>query len=327
MYKQGSENNQNEQIISPLVNVSDFTLDFPPEYLHSVLLGSFKTLISFFIRGVKGQRFPCKITSSIQDIMNKEVEKVRKCVPNNFQRKIRPFNYFEQYKGTELRQLLLYFGPYIFKHRLPTPYYENFLHLHYAIYCLCSPNCKSFIDVAQYCINEFLQGFERLFGKDFQTYNNHMISHLPFFVNKLGPLDSFSSFPFESYLGLLKRKTKNSRYVFSQTLSNLLNLRELCGTTNEDLNVTAREPNNCVLLKNGTVIFANCVTNNVVIGTVLKFHENLYDCPYPSSSHAIGFYILTEEVMSGEIKNKCIAVPLSEQYLIMPFCSNYNFAG
>ena len=46
----------------------------------------------------------------------------------------------------------------------------------------------------------------KVYGKGFLVYNVHCLIHLPKDVQILGPLDKFSSFPFENLLGQLKKK-------------------------------------------------------------------------------------------------------------------------
>ena len=198
MYRSFNENNQVG--LSPLIEVCSFVKSFPPEYMHSVLLGTTKRLIPFFVCSKKSQRFPCKIKQSLLNEVNSTMKNIRTSIPNDFQRKLRPLNYYELYKATEFRQILLYLGPFIFKKYLPKPYYDNFTTLHFAMYCLCSSHCHDLLEVAKYCIDDFLKTYETLYGVKNQTYNNHCLLHLPEFIAQHGKLDNFSSFPFENYL-------------------------------------------------------------------------------------------------------------------------------
>ena len=106
-YKVMDENNQSR--LSPLTEVSNFVTQFPPEYMHCVLLGSFKRLLSFFVSSKKGRRFDCKLSAAKIADLNARLMEIKPFVPAEFQRKVRSFDYFDFYKATELRQLPLIF--------------------------------------------------------------------------------------------------------------------------------------------------------------------------------------------------------------------------
>ena len=55
---------KNQTGLSSLTTACDFLTSFPPEYMHSVLLGTFKKLLNFYVRGKKGFRFDCKMNSA-----------------------------------------------------------------------------------------------------------------------------------------------------------------------------------------------------------------------------------------------------------------------
>ena len=135
--------------------------------------------------------------------------------------------------------------------------------LHFGIYSLCSDNCRSLAGAAQYCLDQFVLNFEKLFVQDNQTYNNHVLRHLPESVLKFGALDTFSSFPFENHLSLLKKRTKATNCIFQQTVNNLLEIRSIYSTLKYPaVKLSSSSPNNCVLLKSKEVIFIELIEMN-----------------------------------------------------------------
>ena len=59
----------------------------------------------------------------------------------------------------------------------------------------------------------FVSQTGQLYGKDVLVYNVHSLIHLAADVQNFGPLDSFSAFPLENFLGKLKKtgpQTKSS---------------------------------------------------------------------------------------------------------------------
>ena len=124
---------------------------------------------------------------------------IKSFVPAEFQRKVRSFDHFDFYKATELRQLLLYIAPLIFKNVLRSKNYDNLINLHYSIYSLCSDDASTLAECAEYSLQQYLKEYQDLYGYSQQTYNNHMLLHLPELVKMYGPLDSFSRFPYVEF--------------------------------------------------------------------------------------------------------------------------------
>ena len=321
-YKRKEEDNQHG--LSPLVDVVDFVWGFPPEYMHSILLGSFKRLVSFFLYGKKGERFNCKIRAADVLQINELIRSMRVFVPSDFQRKMRDLSHFEYFKATEFRQLLLYFGPHIFRLFLSTEYYELFCSLHFAVYTMCSDDSKELVEVAQFCLDLFLKKYEQFFGVQNQTYNNHVIRHLPKFVEKFGSLDNFSSFPFESYLHKIKMRVRGSRVVTTQTVRNMILLRNLFkNVPTPSSTISNKPPNNCVKTICGKIVLVKKVYDGKVDGTQLAFNEDVYKEPYPSSTHKIGYYKETVlEVRGAFVAKKCFSFMFGASFFIAPFCSS-----
>ena len=67
----------------------------------------------------------------------------------------------------------------------------------------------------------FVQHYSQLFGKNNVVYNVHGLVHLANEVNMFGPLDSFSSFPYESYLHQIKQLVRKPSCVFQQIATRL----------------------------------------------------------------------------------------------------------
>lgn len=55
-----------------------------------------------------------------------------------------------------------------------------------------------------------------VYGQSYINYNVHSLLHLPFFVLKHGPLESFSCFKYENYLQELKKCMKCARFPLQE---------------------------------------------------------------------------------------------------------------
>jgi len=123
--------------LSPLEKIPGFGLvsQVPLDYQHLVCLGIVKKLLILWQTGALNVRLSSKKTKIISHAL---VNCVRPAVPGEFQRKPRSLLYFQHWKATEFRQLLLYSGPVVLKQVTSREVYINFLSLHISIYILCS---------------------------------------------------------------------------------------------------------------------------------------------------------------------------------------------
>lgn len=105
-----------------------------------------------------------------------------------------------KWKATELRQFLLYTGPFILKKILPLQMYENFILLHISTRILISPklHIEKINDAEEY-LKQFVISFENIYGKHLVSYNVHNLLRISNDVRKFGTLDTFSAFKYENY--------------------------------------------------------------------------------------------------------------------------------
>ena len=175
---------------------------FPPDYMHTVLLGVVKKIILYWIQGKQ----------SIYKLKQPDIAKFDRLLLecNNslcveFQRKHRKVTEIAFWKATELRTFLLYSGPVILKHVLSPIFYNHFMSLHLAIKILCAPHLyKKLNSFAHDLLKYFVQMGSELYDH-FTVFNVHNLLHLSQNAYFFGPLDTFSAFKFESYLQILKK--------------------------------------------------------------------------------------------------------------------------
>lgn len=219
------ENPKHHLSSSPLetldINMVD---DIPYEYMHLVCLGVMRKLILLW---TKGKRRTFKLSQKDVKLIDESLSSVRKIVPKEFTRKPRSVREVEKWKATELRQFLLYTGPFVMQKILPSVHYDLFLHLHISIRILCTPIlCYSENELAQTHIKQFVKGFQSLYGKEHSSYNVHGLLHLPKDVIHHGNADSFSAFRFEDYLGKLKRLLRDPNQPIQQIHRRIIELDE-----------------------------------------------------------------------------------------------------
>ena len=200
--------------VLPIGLVSQFPLD----YMHLVCLGVVRRLISLWVDGPLQVRMPHNVRVSISE----HLESLQHYTPVDFARKPRSLFERSRWKATECRLFLLYTGPLVLKDNLPSELYQNFMLLSSAIRILAHPClCYEFADFAKTLLVQFVEHFAELYGSDQVVYNIHNLVHLPDDCKVHGHLDSFSSFPFENFLGQMKRLIRKQNQVMSQVIRRL----------------------------------------------------------------------------------------------------------
>lgn len=193
---------------------------FPLDYMHLVCLGVVKKMLLIF---VKGQFKSVKFSVNMIKEISTNLDQISKWIPSEFARKTRRLDEIDRWKATELRLFLLYIGPVVLQNYLPREYMLHFNALHCAIRILChETDCITNNEYAKDLLIFFVKTSEHLYGKEFMIYNIHNLTHLSNDVAKFGHLDSFSSFPFESFLfsikKLLKKGEKPLQQLYNRTV-------------------------------------------------------------------------------------------------------------
>jgi len=190
-------------ILSPFELISvPMVSHFPLDYMHNTCLGVNKQLLKLWIDKSQTSR----VVQVHLNILSDTLKTVSKCIPMEFSRKYFDLDECHRWKATQHRTFLLYLGPLILKNVLPDEKYIHFNALNCAIRILCSiDNYDRNNDYAQDLLIYFVQNMSILYGPQNVTYNMHNLIHLAADAKRLGPLDSFSAFPFENFLFTLKK--------------------------------------------------------------------------------------------------------------------------
>lgn len=139
-------------------------------------------------------------------------ERVKQYIPEEFNRKPRTLLELARWKATELRTFLLYLGPLVLQDNLDLSIYENFLLFHTAVTILVSSkHVSSILPIAKGLLLAFVNKHcKEVYGLELLVYNVHMLTHICQDVELYGSLDNISAFPFENYLGQIKKISKVS---------------------------------------------------------------------------------------------------------------------
>ncbi|XP_046142798.1 uncharacterized protein LOC123988065 [Osmia bicornis bicornis] len=196
----------------------------PFEYMHLVCLGVTKKILSAWISG-KFSRLS-KLSGSHLARMSARLDKLREFCPSEFGRRPRSLVYYAKYKATEFRQFLLYTVSVVVYGLLNDNLYTHFLFLHTGIQILASQSPSShFLNFAELALQKFVLRSEELYGPNFCSYNVHGLLHLTNDVRRLGPLDSFSAFPFESNMRIFRKYCRKPGLPLQQFVNRMAEIQ------------------------------------------------------------------------------------------------------
>ncbi|KAB0791928.1 hypothetical protein PPYR_12999 [Photinus pyralis] len=223
--------------ISPLLSLPiGLVTEFPTDYMHNICLGVTRKLLNTWICGPLNVRFSSHITKTVSN----NLESLKLYIPSEFNRKPRSLSELNRWKATEFRTFLLYLGPLVLRGITDRAIYENFLLLHTATTIMvCDAHIQKFNP--QFCsklLKTFVKHCEVLYGLQFIVYNVHLLSHIYNDVKRYGNLDTFSAFPFENFLGKLKRLVKSTVNPLKEIHNRILEMDLLSSTCFEQDNIS-----------------------------------------------------------------------------------------
>lgn len=190
--------------VSPLERIpTNMVSSFRLDAMHLLYAGVMKRWLKFVL-GVRKKRRG-KLREAEVLALNNIIDGFKMHVPSDFNRRPRNFDSYARFKCTEFRRILMYDGLVIFRHCGPS-IWKSYVLLQCAIFILNSPSLvRTLNEVAKLILFQFVAHAQRYFGPHFLVYNIHSLIHLADECSEHGTADSFSAFPFESYLGVIKK--------------------------------------------------------------------------------------------------------------------------
>jgi len=205
---------ENNSIIATLPNF-DVVYGFSMDYLHLVCLGTVRKLIHLWIKGPIKVRYPSWKINKMSILMNS----LKINIPCEIARKTRGFDQVNRWKATEFRTFLLYVGAIVTKPVISDAHWKHFLNLSISMIILLSPDFGEFINYARKLLDSFVENFQILYGSYLISHNIHGLTHICDDYINFGPLDQCSTFPFENYMGILKRMLRKPDKPLEQIIN------------------------------------------------------------------------------------------------------------
>lgn len=338
----------------------DMVTGFPHDYMHLVCLGVMRRLTDLWC-GTLGPR-RTKLSSTQVLAISERLVQLKDFIPAEFARKPRALSERLRWKATEFRQLLLYTGPIVFKGVLPRQVYDNFMLLSAAIYILANSQfCIEMNDLAHSFLVAFVEHYGLLYGKEHVVYNIHGLVHLASDVKVHGPLDCISGFPYENFLGELKRMVRKPHNPLAQIIRRLSEREERdCFSTDETslmcphqngpvpqtlseavhqfkqlavdgamLRISSKD--DCIALHGKVISVKNIIAyrgKEFVMFQEYREKEALYT--YPLDSRKLGVFIvsnLSPVMQCTELTKpwqKCVRLPVGDQFAVFPMSHTFS---
>ena len=320
----------------------------PIDPMHAISEGVVKRLLMLWERGPKSVRF---FTKKNSNVLTTYLKLIAMHIPKECGRKITSIDTSSKWKATQYRLFLVYVGIVALRaiFKVDNEILINFTKLNVATRLL---SLNKNTDVAEQYMKEFVIEFIELYGPKNATTCIHALLHLTDDVKNLGPLDTFSAYPFENFLRHIKRSlhsTKTPLEQLSNTYAAMLNLgvsfctkptSGLRGPSNlhycgplvlgnfkcqynafhfENFTLTNATPDNCCQINDEIILVENFAEKNdgsiYIIGRMFVNSLNLFTEPCPSMDIGIFLVKNLSALLVWPIHtavNKCMCLPLHD---------------
>lgn len=303
------ENAEHHHDTSPMEELSiDMIRDIPLEYLHLILYGGMKRLLTLWVNGTRH----FKLTEQAIAEISVKHERANLTKPTEINRPNRSLKCLSFWKATEFRTFLLKTGPVALRDHLTEEMYNHFLALHCAVTICCSGSLQIYLPVAKKLYRSFTKTFENLYGAENYTYSIHSLIHVTDDVERFGILDDYSAFPGESNLGFLKNLVRGGHLPLQQVVKRIAerdSCEKICEFENnydetkkdllhkgvlrlKGLRLDSSEKNGWILTKNKDILKILSITKEETykihgISLLRRNQENLYEIPIASKTLCI----------------------------------------
>ncbi|XP_053204895.1 uncharacterized protein LOC128389358 [Panonychus citri] len=190
-----------------LTRVIDLPSQVPIDWMHCVLLGVFKQLLST-------KPFCDK---KVIENTSRKLKSIN--FPHDFKRKPDTLYELKLFKASVFK-IWLFLLPPLFKHELSSEYLILLLTLSVGVKTLCKERVNLHdIRLSHTLLNAYILTHQEVFSLSSMNPNLHFLQHLSSMAAELGPITNFSAFPFEGFIYELKKPINGTR-GFGQQIVN-----------------------------------------------------------------------------------------------------------
>lgn len=187
----------------------DIVFGFVPDYMHSVLIGVSKQLMSLWFDPVNSTK-PWYVGQQISE-MDSRLLHLK--VPSEIARSPRSLKCRDSWKAWDWRAFLLFYAISILPGILHTAFLEHYFYLSLSIHILLQESIsESDLQLAHVYLKCFVVNMKILYGEENVSFNCHQLIHLTESVQNWGPLWATSAFSFERNNGNLRALLSDINY-------------------------------------------------------------------------------------------------------------------
>lgn len=190
------------------------------DYMHGVCLGTVRQLLTlWFDKTHKSKEI------SFFSLKSKVNDAIRCIKPAIFVTRIpRSLDEITHWKSSEYRNFLLYWGIPVLDGILTEAYFVHFCLLARSIFILSKEGITTEeLQIAEQALLLFVEEFQKLYGYQWLTLNQHQLIHLVDCVRNTGPLFVNNCFIFEDLNGFIVKHIHGTQGVDAQ-LTNIINM-------------------------------------------------------------------------------------------------------
>ncbi|KAL2102394.1 hypothetical protein ACEWY4_001562 [Coilia grayii] len=337
---------------SPVTGLVKMVSAFPIDYMHLCCLGVMRKLINFWMRGKNSTRQPIRAIKAISE----QLVQLRPYTPTEFARKPRELNELDRWKAAELRQFMIYTGPLVLRDTLSHNLYDNFMLFSVAMCLLLTPNISdNMVSFAQKLLAAFVKHFGQVYGKEEIVFSVHQTIHLTDEYRQYGSLDNISSFPYENYLGKIKKMLRKPSQPLQQVVKRLSE-EPVClvpppptqpallhphqeGPLPQDFRsgqqfkkvqlnnfcLALKQGDNCIMIKNKIGIVQNIIKHSdsvFVVYKTFKHRESYFNYPCPSTNIGCFRVFDIDSCLNIDrlevVQGKCVLFPDGQNFVAIP---------
>lgn len=326
------------------------------DVMHCVYIGNVNRLVTKWFNGLGKYGKPI-YSARVKAAISNEILRIHQYICSEFNRKPGRLELLGTYKATEWRTILLFIGVICFKGFIPSQHYNHFMKLHVAMTILTDEELyREMNEVARELLEEYVKDADRIYPDGtLSTHNLHLLLHLAqqSFLN--GPVETFSSFDFESFMCPFKRNFHSGHKAAAQGYKREMERLDLALNSVDptekktsvsykfigkavdgkffkliagDCLLSTKQKDKFVLTSRGEICSINFFKTNgtEITANVKKFVdiEDLYEKPIVSSAlnivqvHRNDVHAFDVDIDIKDIKRKCLAIPVNDKIAVFP---------
>lgn len=203
--------------------------DFDPvrsvylDSMHLLYIGITKWILQQLLGTTMRVNRICKFSQNKTKSLSTTLKIFANHIPKEFQRKKLDIVQFSHWKATQFRFVFNYCGALVMRKILSKQMYNHFLLLVVPCRILNDPElCVKNINYAKELLNKFFELLPSFYGSEAQIMNSHNLIHLADDVEHSNMnLSAISAFPFENFLGKMKRQIRGKNNPLAQFVRRL----------------------------------------------------------------------------------------------------------